>query len=70
MGSSYQNLLFEAKKISAFTENESLEPSTVSEALKSAEWMKDIHNEYQALVKNKKWSLVPCSSGLNIFGNR
>ncbi|MCH82167.1 retrovirus-related Pol polyprotein from transposon TNT 1-94, partial [Trifolium medium] len=37
----------------------SIEPSTVRGALADPQWLKAMQSEYQALIDNKTWSLVP-----------
>ncbi|KAH9769752.1 retrovirus-related pol polyprotein from transposon RE2 [Citrus sinensis] len=45
------------------TYHNSLEPSTISEALSDPKWKAAMQTEYDALIKNKTWTLVPmCSS--------
>ncbi|KAH9681326.1 retrovirus-related pol polyprotein from transposon RE1 [Citrus sinensis] len=44
-------------------DHNSLEPSIVSEALSDPKWKAAMQTEYDALIKNKTWNLVPmCSS--------
>lgn len=35
------------------------EPSTIQEALAHKQWQKMVYDEYNALVQNKTWTLVP-----------
>jgi histone deacetylase 1/2 len=42
------------------------EPSTVVDALDDVNWRKAMDVEYEALMKNKTWHLVPPSRGQNI----
>jgi len=44
------------------------EPTTVDEALGNKHWCTAMENEYQALMKNKTWHLVPRPQGKNIIG--
>ncbi|XP_031261146.1 uncharacterized protein LOC116119349 [Pistacia vera] len=44
-------------------------PSTVQEALASEAWQEAMQSEYDALVKNNTWTLVPKSFDMNIVGN-
>ena len=49
------------------------EPNTVDEALSgdhSAEWSRALESEYQSLLKNKTWTLVPRPENKNVVGNR
>lgn len=39
-----------------------LEPSTTKEALSDPKWKKALQAEYNALIKNNTWKLVPMSS--------
>lgn len=44
------------------------EPSTLKEALDSKEWCVAMDCEYQSLLKNKTWHLVPRPKGKNVVG--
>jgi histone deacetylase 1/2 len=44
------------------------EPSTVAAALEDKNWVIAMDSEYQALLRNKTWKLVPRSKGKNIIG--
>jgi hypothetical protein len=44
------------------------EPASVNEALKDKRWINAMDVEYQALVRNKTWRLVPLPKGKNIIG--
>ena len=44
------------------------EPNTVDEALENTNWRKAMESEYQALMKNKTWHLVPPHKGRNVIG--
>jgi histone deacetylase 1/2 len=43
------------------------EPHTVEEALASKHWKEAMYLEYNALVKNKTWHLVPPRKGINVI---
>jgi histone deacetylase 1/2 len=43
------------------------EPSTISEALQSSRWKAAMDAEYNALMNNKTWQLVPPPAGKNII---
>jgi histone deacetylase 1/2 len=43
------------------------EPSTLGEALDDVHWREAMNDEYQALIENKTWHLVPPSSTHNII---
>jgi hypothetical protein len=43
------------------------EPSTLGEALDDVRWREAMNDEYQALMDNKTWHLVPSSSTRNII---
>jgi histone deacetylase 1/2 len=43
------------------------EPETPQEALKDSKWRKAMQEEYDVLIKNKTWHLVPPSQGKNII---
>jgi len=44
------------------------EPASVNEALKDKKWVNAMDVEYQALVRNKTWHLVPLPKWKNIIG--
>jgi histone deacetylase 1/2 len=44
------------------------EPYTVEEALSDSHWKAAMQTEYDALIKNKTWHLVPPQKGINIIG--
>ncbi|KAH9677213.1 retrovirus-related pol polyprotein from transposon RE2 [Citrus sinensis] len=46
------------------------EPSTVQEALSSQNWHQAMVDEYEALIKNKTWSLVPFSNAYKVVDNK
>jgi len=43
------------------------EPTSVTEALRDKRWVSAMDSEYQALLKNKTWHLVPSPKGKNII---
>lgn len=47
-----------------------VEPQTVDDALMSNSWKKAMEEEYDALMKNKTWTLVPPMAGMKIVGNK
>ncbi|XP_031265477.1 uncharacterized protein LOC116123874 [Pistacia vera] len=46
------------------------EPNSVTKGLVSNEWREAMQLEYDALVKNNTWSLVPKMSDMQIIGNK
>ena len=46
------------------------EPTTVAEALGNKNWVEAMNNEYEALLWNKTWHLVPKPKGKNIIGSK
>ena len=46
------------------------EPATVQEALSHPEWKQAINAEFQALLKNHTWDLVPYQEDMNIVTNK
>jgi hypothetical protein len=44
------------------------EPATLSEALGDQNWVSAMNSEYQALLQNRTWHLVPRPKGKNIIG--
>lgn len=47
-----------------------LEPKPVASALQIPEWKAALDAEYNALIDNNTWSLVPYSSEMNVGGNK
>jgi hypothetical protein len=43
------------------------EPSNLSAALNTPHWRAAMHDEYDALMVNKTWTLVPFSSNKNLI---
>jgi hypothetical protein len=43
------------------------EPSTRAEALEDSRWRQAMHHEYNSLMLNKTWHLVPPSSTHNLI---
>jgi hypothetical protein len=43
------------------------EPSDLNEALGNPKWKRAMEEEYNALIKNKTWHLVPARKGMNII---
>ena len=46
------------------------EPDTVQEGLNDRNWYKAIKEEYEALIRNETWSLVPPPAECKIVGNK
>jgi hypothetical protein len=44
------------------------EPVSVEEAFQDERWVQAMNSEYQALIKNKTWHLVPPPARKNIIG--
>ncbi|XP_031253478.1 uncharacterized protein LOC116111442 [Pistacia vera] len=44
------------------------EPKTASEALQIPEWEAAMSDEFQALLRNNTWELVPHTSDMNVVG--
>ncbi|KAJ8900378.1 hypothetical protein K2173_025018 [Erythroxylum novogranatense] len=44
------------------------EPRTITEALRSPHWRASVSEEYNALVRNGTWVLVPASEAQNVVG--
>lgn len=64
-----QNNIFKPKRAFHSTNHplpENLEPSNVRQAMKYAHWRQAISEEYDALIRNGTWSLVPPSSNQNV----
>lgn len=46
------------------------EPESVKEAMENPKWFAAMKDEYNALMSNKTWSLVPRLAGQKIVGNK
>ena len=44
------------------------EPNTIGEVLGDSNWKSAMEAEYEALMKNKTWHLVPPKKGRNVIG--
>ena len=51
-----------------FISHNSLEPNTPYEALSDPNWKAAMQTEYDALIKNNTWSLVPMCSDFKVVG--
>ncbi|XP_021775485.1 uncharacterized protein LOC110739327 [Chenopodium quinoa] len=59
--------------LAAVTDNDSkpvpeTEPKTIAQALKSLVWRKAMDEEFNSLIRNKTWNLVPPSTSKNVIG--
>ncbi|CAJ2637896.1 unnamed protein product [Trifolium pratense] len=66
-----QNNIFKPKRLFQATKHplaENVEPSSIKEAMKHDHWRKAIYEEFDALVRNGTWSLVPPPKDTNIVG--
>ncbi|KAH9687461.1 retrovirus-related pol polyprotein from transposon RE1 [Citrus sinensis] len=68
-----KNNIFRPKTIFTLTTTKhptplSLEPTSVSQAVKQKEWTNAMHEELHALAKNGTWDLVPRESHHNVVG--
>ena len=50
------------------TKSHDLEPTTMTQALKDSQWRQAMSVEYDALVKNGTWELVPLDPSHNLIG--
>ena len=46
------------------------EPNTVQEDLNDQNWNQAMRDEYEALIRNETWSLVPPSAEYKVVGNK
>ncbi|XP_031247865.1 uncharacterized protein LOC116105598 [Pistacia vera] len=46
------------------------EPKSVTKALNTPKWKEAMNVEYQALLNNKTWELVPYEKGMNVVGSK
>ncbi|OIT27466.1 putative mitochondrial protein, partial [Nicotiana attenuata] len=44
------------------------EPKTYKQAASSPEWLRAMDTEYQALLRNRTWTLTPCPPNVNVVG--
>ena len=66
-----QHNIFKPKKIFVVTKHdlqENLEPSTITQALKISHWIDACSAEFNALMNNGTWTLVPRLSHTNVVG--
>ena len=54
----------------SFIVQHTTEPRTYSQASKNDSWVQAMNSEYQALLRNNTWSLVPPPSSAHIVGCR
>lgn len=47
-----------------------LEPLSIKQALCSPEWNSSIQVEFDTLVKNQNWTLVPTRANRQVMGNK
>ena len=50
------------------TKGDDHEPTTLTQALKDHKWRRAMSEEYDALVRNGTWALVPQDSSQNLVG--
>ena len=48
----------------------SFEPIFITQAIQTPEWGEAMANEFNALVANDIWNLVPHKSSQNVVGNK
>ena len=46
------------------------EPHDVEEAINDPQWKEAMQTEYDALIKNKTWHLIPPQKGINVIGSK
>ena len=66
-----QNNIFKPKRVFTATKHpllENLEPSSVREAMKFSHWRQAMAEEFDVLLRNGTWSLVPTPKNQNIVG--
>ncbi|XP_019430787.1 PREDICTED: uncharacterized protein LOC109338103 [Lupinus angustifolius] len=66
-----QNNIFKPKQILTTTKHalpENLEPSTVTQALKIPHWRQACSADFDALMNNGTWNLVPREEAKNLVG--
>ncbi|KAJ8748589.1 hypothetical protein K2173_007579 [Erythroxylum novogranatense] len=68
-----KNNIFKPKKMYQVSKHPlptTLEPSCVSQAMKDPLWRASMNAEFNALVNNHTWDLVPAPPNVNIVGNK
>ncbi|WVY95893.1 hypothetical protein V8G54_028044 [Vigna mungo] len=73
MVTSSKNGIYKPKQVhlaSKFPLADSTEPSCVTRALKNQEWKSAMSEEFNALLDNGTWSLVPREPSFNVVGNK
>lgn len=51
--------IFKSKLYQIFTQNHNSLPKNTTEALKEPKWTQAMEDKYNALMKNKTWTLIP-----------
>ena len=46
------------------------EPHAVEEAINDPQWKEAMQTEYDALIKNKTWHLIPPQKSINVIGSK
>ena len=62
--------IFKPKIYQASIQPQTALPPNTSEALKEPNWKKAMEDEYNALLKNETWTLVPSDSSCKLIGNK
>ncbi|KAH9717402.1 retrovirus-related pol polyprotein from transposon RE2 [Citrus sinensis] len=62
--------IFKPKLYQISTQPQITLPSNTSEALKEPSWKKAMEDEYNALIKNETWTLIPNDSSYKLIGNK
>ncbi|GKV19984.1 hypothetical protein SLEP1_g30170 [Rubroshorea leprosula] len=66
-----QNNIFKPRTLFLATKHpldSSIEPTCVSQALKNPQWRQAMSDEFNALVRQGTWELVPCTDVQNVIG--
>ena len=50
------------------SQHSDLEPTTSAQALKDPKWRQAMSDEFNALIRNDTWQLIPASSSKNVVG--
>ena len=62
--------IFKPKLFQKSAQLQSSLPNNTPEALKEPKWRRAMEDEYNALMKNKTWTLIPNSQNYKLVGNK
>lgn len=62
--------IFKPKLYQISTQNHNSLPKNTTKALKKPEWKQAMEDKYNALMKNKTWTLIPNNQNYKLIGNK